>query len=73
MIGVKLTILMIVVTFIYIYLARVRVKNESAEMKLKMLTKDEVPRYVFLIGILVILDFIGIIYSVIYLLFFMKW
>ena len=73
MIGVKLTILMIVVTFIYIYLAKVRVKNESAEMKLKMLIKDEVPGYVFLIGILVILDFIGIIYSVIYLLFFMKW
>ena len=73
MIGVKLTILMIVVTFIYIYLAKVMVKNESAEMKLKMLIKDEVPGYVFLIGILVILDFIGIIYSVIYLLFFMKW
>ena len=73
MIGVKLTILMIVVTFIYIYLAKVRAKNESIEMKLKMLTKDEVPGYVFLIGILVILDFIGIIYSVIYLLFFMKW
>lgn len=73
MIGVKLTILMIVVTFIYIYLAKIRVKNESAEMKLKMLVKDEVPGYVFLIGILVILDFIGIIYSVIYLLFFMKW
>lgn len=73
MIGVKLTILMIVVTFIYIFLARVRVKNESAEMKLKMLIKDEVPGYVILIGILVILDFIGIIYSVIYLLFFMKW
>ena len=73
MIGVKLTILMIVVTFIYIYLAKIRVKNESAEMKLKMLIKDEVPGYVFLIGILVILDFIGIIYSVIYLLFFMKW
>ena len=73
MIGVKLTILMIVVTFIYIYLAKVRVKNESAEMKLKMLINEEVPGYVFLIGILVILDFIGIIYSVIYLLFFMKW
>lgn len=73
MIGVKLTILMIVITFIYIYLAKVRVKNESAEMKLKMLIKDEVPGYVFLIGILVILDFIGIIYSAIYLLFFMKW
>ena len=73
MIGVKLTILMIVVTFIYIYLAKIRVKNESAEMKLKMLVNDEVPKYVFLIGILVILDFIGIIYSVIYLLFFMKW
>ena len=73
MIGVKLTILMIVITFIYIYLAKVRIKNESAEMKLKMLTKEEFPGYVFLIGILVILDFIGIIYSVIYLLFFMKW
>ena len=73
MIGVKLTILMIVVTFIYIYLANVKIKNESAEVKLKMLTKDEVPGYVFLIGILVILDFIGIIYSAIYLLFFMKW
>ena len=73
MIGVKLTILMIVITCIYIYLAKVRVKNESAEMKLKMLIKDEVPGYVFLIGLLVILDFIGIIYSVIYLLFFMKW
>lgn len=73
MIGVKLTILMIVVTFVYIYIARVMVKHESAEVKLKMLIKDEVPGYVYLIGILVVLDFIGIIYSVIYLLFFMKW
>lgn len=73
MIGVKLTILMIVVTFVYIYLARVMVRKESAEVKLKMLIEDEVPGYVYLIGILVILDFIGIIYSVIYLLFFMKW
>ena len=30
---------MIVITFIYIYLAKVMIKNESAEMKLKMLTE----------------------------------
>lgn len=72
MIGVKITVLLTVVTIIYVYIARSMLEDESIEVKIK--TLDNVyPKYVIFGGILILIDFIGIIYSVIYLLFFMKW
>jgi len=72
MTGVKLTVLMTVVTIIYVYIARSMLKNESIEVKIKTLG-NVYPKYVYFGGLLILIDFVGIIYSVIYLLFFMKW
>lgn len=69
MFGVKLTILMIVITFIVNYLVKCALIKED-KVDLYLITEGKkVPWYVVLLGFMIIFDFIGIIYSVIYLLF----
>jgi len=69
MIGVKITLLMMIITLIYTFLVEGIYKNESMEVKLKTL-EGIYPKYVILLAVLVFISFIGIIYSTIYLLFF---
>ena len=69
MIGVKLTVLMIVITIISVFYSRVRSSAEDIETKIKMM--DGVfPKYVTFASVLVLISIIGIIYSTIYFLFF---
>lgn len=69
MFGVKLTILMIVVTFIMKYLVKCAlIKEDVADLYL-MAEGKKITWYTALFGFMVIFDFIGIIYSTIYLLF----
>ena len=70
MIGVKITILLLVVTVISTVLTRSRASTEDIETKLKM--QDGIyPTYVKVTSVLILITIVGIIYSTIYLLFFM--
>ena len=69
MFGVKITILMIVVTFIMKYLVKCALVKEDKMDLYLMAEGKKITWYIVLLGFMVIVDFIGIIYSVIYLLF----
>ena len=70
MIGVKITILLFVVSVVSTVLTRLRTRTEDIETKLKM--KDGIyPTYVTVTSVLILITIVGIIYSTIYLLFFM--
>ena len=70
MIGVKITILLFVVSVISTVLSRLRTRTEDLETKLRM-KAGIYPTYVTVSAILIMITIVGIIYSTIYLLFFM--
>lgn len=73
MIGVKLTIVLIVITFISIFIIRAIIAGLDLKTKLLIGLGQEPKWYTNVLvfqGVLVFLDFIGVIYSVIWLLFF---
>lgn len=69
MIGVKITVLLIVLTVIAKYIIEALLANESIGRRWEMALGNNYPKYVYVLGILVVLDAIGIIYSVIWFLF----
>lgn len=73
MIGVKLTIVLIVITFISIFIVRAIIAGLDLKTKLLIGLGQEPKWYTNVLVfqcVLVFLDFIGVIYSVIWLLFF---
>ena len=69
MLGVKITTLLIVLTVIAKYIIEALLANESSGRKWDMALGNNYPKYVYVLGVLVILDAIGIVYSVIWFLF----
>ena len=69
MLGVKITVLLIVITVIYRYIVEALLANESVGRKWEMALGSNYPVYVYPLGILVVLDVIGIIYSAVWFLF----
>ena len=69
MLGVKITVLLIVLTVIAKYIIEALLANESIGRRWDMALGNNYPKYVYVLGILVVLDAIGIIYSVIWFLF----
>jgi len=69
MIGVKITVLLIVLTVIAKYIIKGLLANESIGRRWDMALGNNYPKYVYVLGILVVLDAIGIIYSVVWFLF----
>lgn len=69
MLGVKITVLLIVLTVIAKYIIAGLLANESIGRKWDMALGNNYPKYVYVLGVLVVLDAIGIIYSVIWFLF----
>jgi len=69
MLGVKLTVLLIVLTVIAKFIVEALLANESIGRKWDMALGNNYPKYVYILGILVVLDIIGIIYSVVWFLF----
>lgn len=69
MLGVKLTILLIVVTVIAKFIVEALLANESIGRKWDMALGNNYPKYVYILGVLVVLDIIGIIYSAVWFLF----
>ena len=69
MLGVKITILLIVMTEIAKFIIEALLANESIEKRLSMALGNNYSNYVYVLAVLVVLDIIGIIYSVIWALF----
>ena len=69
MLGVKLTVLLIVLTVIAKFIVEALLANESIGRKWDMALGNNYPKYVYVLGVLVVLDAVGIIYSVVWFLF----
>ena len=69
MLGVKITILLIIITVIYRFIVEALLDTESIGRKWDMALGNNYPKYVYILGILVVLDALGVIYSVTWFLF----
>ena len=69
MLGVKITVLLIIITVIYRYIVNSLVSQESWDKKVEMAFGTEYPAYVYPLGVLVVLDALGIVYSAVWFLF----
>ena len=70
MIGIKITVLLIVVTVIWKFVAEILIKGESLEKKVRIAMNNEVTWYMAVFAILAIASVLGVLYSAFYLLFF---
>ena len=70
MIGVKITVLLIVLTVIWKFVAEILIKGESLEKKVRIAMNNEVTWYMAVFAVLVISSVIGLLYSLVYFLFF---
>lgn len=69
MIGVKITVLLIVVTVIWGFIVKILVSGESMEKKIRIAMNNEVTWYMVMFALLIISSVIGLLYSLVYLLF----
>lgn len=69
MLGVKITVLLIIITVIYRYIVNSLVSQESWDKKVEMAFGTKYPVYVYPLEILVVLDALGIVYSAVWFLF----
>ena len=69
MIGVKITVLLVVVTVIWYFVSRMLVAGESMETKIRLAMNNELTWYMVVFVVLVIASVLGVLYSVFYLLF----
>ena len=69
MIGVKITVLLIVITVIWKFVAEILINGESMEKKIRIAMNNEVTWYMVVFALLVISSVIGLLYSLVYFLF----
>ena len=69
MIGVKITVLLIVLAVIWKFVAEILIKGESLEKKVRITMNNEVTWYMVVFAVLVISSVIGLLYSLVYFLF----
>ena len=69
MIGVKIAVLLIVLTVIWKFVAEILIKGESMERKIGIAMNNELTWYMVVFALLVISSVIGILYSLVYFLF----
>ena len=69
MLIVKATIFLIVVTIIFKFIVSAMISTESLSAKIDMTLNNKYPPYVYVLGILVVIDFVGIICSAFWFLF----
>lgn len=69
MFGVKITVLLIVVTVIWWFIVKILVSGESMEKKIRIAMNNEVTWYMVMFAVLVIASVLGVLYSVFYFLF----
>lgn len=66
---VKVTVLLTVLTVMYKYIVVAKLNNEPIAVKMDIVLNDKYPAYLWVFIIMVVLDMIGIIYSVVWFLF----
>ena len=69
MLIVKATIFLIVVTVIFRFIVTAKISTESLSAKIDMTLNNKYPAYVYVLGILAVIDFVGIICSAFWFLF----
>lgn len=69
MLIVKATIFLIVVTIIFRFIVSAMISNESLSARIDMTINNKYPPYVYVLGILVAIDIVGIICSAFWFLF----
>lgn len=69
MLGVKITVLLIVITVIWKFVAKILIDGESIEKKIGIAMNNEVTWYMVVFALLVISSVIGVLYSLVYFLF----
>ena len=69
MIGVKITVLLIVLTIIWKFVVEILIKGESMEKKIGIAMNNEVTWYMVVFAVLAIASVLGVLYSVFYFLF----
>lgn len=69
MIGVKITVLLIVLTVIWWFIVKTLVSGESMEKKIRIAMNNEVTWYMVVFALLIISSVIGLLYSLVYFLF----
>ena len=69
MLIVKATIFLIVITIIFRFIVTAMISNESLSAKMDMALNNKYPAYAYALGILVAIDFVGIICSAFWFLF----
>ena len=69
MIGIKITVLLIVLTVIWKFVAEILIKGESLEKKVRIARNNEVTWHMVVFALLVISSIIGLLYSLVYFLF----
>lgn len=69
MIGVKITVLLIVLTVIWWFIVKILVSGESMEKKIRIAMNNEVTWYMVVFALLIISSVIGLLYSLVYFLF----
>jgi len=69
MIGIKITVLLIVLTVIWKFVAEILINGESMEKKIRIAMNNELTWYMVMFAVLVIASVLGVLYSVFYLLF----
>ena len=69
MIGVKITVLLIVITVFWWFVAKILINGESMEKKIRIAMNNELTWYMVVFALLVISSVIGILYSLVYFLF----
>lgn len=69
MLGVKLTVLLLVITVMFKFWCNALIKALPVDKIIEMHFTGKYPKYIYASGILVIIDAVMIIYSIIYLLF----
>ena len=69
MLIVKVTIFLIVVTIIFRFIVNAMLSNESLSARIDMTINNKYPHYVYVLGVLVAIDIVGIICSAFWFLF----
>ena len=69
MLVVKVTIFLIVITIIFRFIVNAMISNESLSARIDMTINNKYPAYVYVLGILVAIDIVGIICSAYWFLF----
>lgn len=69
MLGVKITAVLIVITVMYNFIMQALLEQESLQSRMNIVLNNKYPKYCYVFVVLVVLDALGVLYSLIWFLF----